>query len=194
MAYIFIFHFNLPLQTESFPQRVGGCASCQFIASQLQINFPLPFLVTLELGPVSTAPLPAGWMLIEGAGIPLWPAEQEEGISLPFPSLAPARREEEPCQCSPAWTSSTSLHPPASFPVTQSPFLCTRSGLQPLANFSTTWQADPTDHFWPTPSCACLCHKQAESYPCGGQVLGLFLLLSGCATSELLKVLFSPFL
>lgn len=96
MAYIFIFHFNLPLQTESFPHREGGCASCQFITSQFQIHFPLPCLATLELGPVATAPLPAGWMLIEGAGMPLWPAKQEEGISLPFPALMPARLEEEP--------------------------------------------------------------------------------------------------
>lgn len=46
-----------------FPHIEGGCATYRFSTSQLQIHFPLPCLVTLELDPVVTVPLPAGWML-----------------------------------------------------------------------------------------------------------------------------------
>lgn len=41
----------------------GRCATYQFSNSQLQIHFPLPCLVTLELDPIGTVPLPSGWML-----------------------------------------------------------------------------------------------------------------------------------
>lgn len=116
-----------------------------------------------------------------------------------FPLLILALAPAGPCRgtwsCSsqhPAWSSSTSLHPPASSPTTQRPVLWTSSHLKLLAGFST-WQAAPTRPFPAHTSSKGLCHKQADSYPYRGHVLSSFLsLLFGGVTSELHKVFFYP--
>lgn len=71
---------------------------CQLPIYYLSVSNSLSFAL---LGDTGARPCGhcsfASWLDVNrGAGMPLWPAEQEEGISLPFPALVPARLEEEP--------------------------------------------------------------------------------------------------